>query len=429
MVVATSGCGKKPKPVTDSVMQKPTPRAAVKLNVVVVGDEKLAAGVNLLRGEWAERSGGEISLRQMKTEEFLAADKISADLVIYPSRYVGTLVARDWVRPIRDSLLSESDFNFGDLMPLVRNRSIRYGEKYYALTLGEPPLMLACPQDSVPENGGFQWQDIQSPLHVGVFPTPSWELLVRTVSYVSLRSDSAVLFDSHTMEPRLGVPPFERALSEMLTVYRTDNSVGSQDSIRIEWPTRHSYVAYGKKPPTFDFLPMPQADEVYHASREVWETNDAEQPTTMLGFAGRSVSVLRASRNSASAFKLLLWLTSGDTAIQLSQRSEGTIWWRTSQVARAQNWLAGQNVGEGTAVAVTQTLSAENCFLLPRIPGIDEYLLTLDQEIEQATTSESTAAEVLAAVSTKWQVITEQLGVEQQRQAYRRHLGFADFAE
>ncbi|NOY42943.1 MAG: hypothetical protein GXP26_14050 [Planctomycetes bacterium] len=429
--VATIGCNQKPAATVESLAKTPTTRAAVKLNIVVIDDEKLAAGINLLRGEWSERSGGQMVLSEMSSKELLAAESVSADLVIYHSRYVGTLVDRQWLRPIRNSLLKNPQFDFGDLLPLVRNRTMRFGGEIYALSLGEPPLMLSCPSDALPAKEVRQWQDLP-------FGLPSrtpelqqrWavELLVRAVSYLPPNSDIAVLFDPRSMKPRIESPPFVKALDELLAVYRSDKSEEDENQFGIAWPTSHSYEKAGEGA-AIDFLPLPKASKVYRASRETWEANDAEEPATMLGFAGRSVSVLRSSRNSASAFKLLLWLASGDASIQLSQRSEGTIWFRTSQVAKARKWLAGQNVGEGATAAVTKLLSADNCFLLPRIPGIDDYLLTLDHEIEQAVSSESSAEEVLASVAAKWESITEQFDRKRQRKAYRQHLGFADFDE
>ncbi len=425
ILLTVSGCSKKTVEVGDLPSQPVATRAAVKLNVLVIDDEKLAAGINLLRGEWSERSGGQIEVAEMSTDEFLAAEKLAADLVIYPSRYVGTLVGHKWLRVVRETLLTNPRFGFSDLLPLVRNRSIRFGEKIYGLSLGSPPLMIACPSDSLPL-GGINLQTglpLRSP-HLRY----RWavESLVRGVSYTELKNDPAVLFDPQSMKPRIESPPFAKGLDEMLTVYRSRN-FGKDNPFGIAWPTSHSYETDGAI--AIQFLPFPKAPEVYRASRGSWEVNEATGSVTMLGFSGRSVSVLRASRNSASAFKLLVWLTSGEPAIQLSQRSDATIWFRTSQVSQSQKWLDRKNAAEGVAAEVTALLSGENCFLLPRIPGIDDYLQTLDHQIELAVHGEQSARETLALAAEQWQAITKQLGTQKQRAAYRQHLGFADLAE
>ena len=121
----------------------PTPRAAVQLTLLVVDDPELAAGARLLRGEWAERSGGELVVQEMTLDEMLAAKQVTADAIVYPSRHVGTLVARDWLRPVRDSVLKSDDFALGDLLPLVRNESMRYAGRFFGVSLGEPPLVMA----------------------------------------------------------------------------------------------------------------------------------------------------------------------------------------------------------------------------------------------------------------------------------------------
>ena len=278
-VVAISGCGKRSEPAGETPTQKPTPRAAVKLNILVVDDEKLAAGVNLLRGEWSERSGGKLVVSEMNPKEFLESEKLAADLVIYPSRYVGTLVARNQLRPIRDSLITSEQFDFNDLLPAIRDFSIRYGNQYYALTFGEPPLMLAYPQEALSEKGFFSWQDLPANLSEGSqslhYPWAT-ELIARTIASLPRQGHSSLLFHSKTMEAKIDGVPFEKALDEMLLLARTDIDTDQPTMLSIAWPTALSEPPQGVENPSVEFLPLPKAEKLYQAGRDVWETNKNE---------------------------------------------------------------------------------------------------------------------------------------------------------
>jgi maltose-binding protein MalE len=143
------------------------------------------------------------------------------------------------------------------------------------------------------------------------------------------------------------------------------------------------------------------------------------------GFSGRLVSVTSTSRNAASAFKLLPWITSGSTGTQLSQRSKATLWCRASQVAQAEKWLDGESDDNRTRW-LTDMLSRGDAYVLPRIPGIDDYLAELETAITAAVGGEQSALDALTAAEQRWNSITEKLVREQQRIAFHRHLGLSE---
>lgn len=393
------GCGKK-------AVEKPmaaTPRAAVKLRVVVVDDPELAVGINLLRGEWAQRSSGELEVREWSIPELLEAEELSCDLIVYPTRYLGTLVERKSLRPVRKSVLEDEQFSFQEVLPLVRDRAMRYGGEIFGLSLGEPPLMFV--------RGG------ESPLR---FPRAS-TLIVRAATSSDLQASSALLFDPQTMEPRLAAPPFERALREMAAqAARGDLAAG-----KLSWPTAASGAR--KTGSTLSYTAILRTDEVYDRSLKTWSSREEIGPApTFLGFAGRQASVTSSSRNAVSAFKLLKWLANGETAIQVSQRSNATIWFRASQASQSGKWLGGQNVSDATSLMVTELLSGKNAYVLPRIPGIDEYLESLNHVVAEVLSGDRDEKGALHEAVERWEAITESYGKQPQQAAYRRHLGFDD---
>ncbi|MCH8840839.1 MAG: hypothetical protein IH831_09240, partial [Planctomycetes bacterium] len=352
-----------------------TPRAAVQLTLLVVDDPELAAAARMLRGEWAERSGGELVVQEMTLDEMLAVRQFSADAIVYPSRHVGTLVARDWLRPVRDSVLKSDDFALGDLLPLVRNESMRYAGRIFGVSLGEPPLVMAWQTPPTSDAVALlpdTWEKLDRllPLETSEDDLAA-ELIVRAASYVDRQHRAELLFDPQSMAPRLTSPPVVRALERM--VARSNRTDRTAARARFTWPTAGELE--GESP--WQFAALPRAASVFDSIRDRWEPQPGGRPLAVLGFGGRLVSVTRASRNATSAFKLLAWLTTGNTATQLSSRSQATVWFRNSQKVQAHRWLADRG-GEQVARLVTRQLSSDSFYLLPRIPGIDRYLKSLN---------------------------------------------------
>ena len=422
------------------------------MTLLVVDDPELAAGISRLRGEWAERSGGELIIQQQTAQELLGGDELTPDLVVYPSRYLGTLVDRAWLRPVRKSLLRDKELNLKDIFTLIRDRVMRYGGEIFGLSLGEPPLMLAW-EGNVPVEmkGGLSltWSQcdrlgggrsraatlnkLKNPLAV--------ELIVRAVGYFALRGDADFLFDAQTMEPRLLEPPFVRALRELLLLDMKAFEKKKEEARKnfppalLSWPTAipkdaNSETAApeeGEGKTTVHLFAIPHVDEAYDRGLETWRTaEEVRVSPTFLGFSGRMVSVSRASRNAVSAFKLLKWLARGDTATQVSSQSNATIWFRESQASLFAKWFQGRNISDGTSLTVTKLLSSENAYLLPRIPGIDEYLKSLNEAIAGARLGDLGEEEVLHVATRSWQAISERYGTQSQREAYRKHLGLDD---
>src|SRR5882757_1631199 len=79
--MVTTGCPRK-GPSTPSAAR----RASVALRVLVVNEPGVAEAINRLRGEWAERSGGELSATTGEWKDVAGAKSIDADVVIFPSR-------------------------------------------------------------------------------------------------------------------------------------------------------------------------------------------------------------------------------------------------------------------------------------------------------------------------------------------------------
>ena len=166
------------------------PRASVALRVLVVNDPGVAEAINRLRGEWAERSGGELSAMSVAWKEVAGAEGIAADVIIFPSRYLGELSARGWLQAVRASVLDGDEFSGRDVFPLVRRELIRWGGEVMALPLG---IQVLVPGMADAGHPGLEFLAVAAPSAVS-------------------NEREGVLFDPQTMKPRIADPVFVDAL-------------------------------------------------------------------------------------------------------------------------------------------------------------------------------------------------------------------------
>ncbi|MBA3480826.1 MAG: hypothetical protein H0T51_03330 [Pirellulales bacterium] len=434
LIVAT-GCrdSAAPAPVATKAS---APAAAIQLTVLVAGDEELAEGLRLLRGEWKARSGGELSVEAITLDDLQKAEPLAGDLVIFPSRWLGALAEHSQLRPLRESLLESPELGLSDIFPAIRNGEMKYGGQTLALPLGSPPLLVFSRLDSPDQMAGSQW----TPPLAG--RAAAYTLLARAISYTESPQRADALFSAENMTPRIGAPPFVRALSEIkeetsapddatpvdfasgIQAVRSGNAVAT-----LGWPGLLREATQPVDHPADEaaaFSPLPVAEQVYSQSQADWENQTFPQPVTLLGVEGRLVGACQSSRNAVSAFKLCQWLASGDIAVQLSSRSWGTLWFRASQARVYARWAGGQAAPDSSTPVtkvVAEALAVETPVMVPRVPAIDEYMDALAEAVRTAEPGEEAVNAALSEVAAKWEAITERLGRDGQARAYRRHLG------
>ena len=399
--------------------------AAVKLRLLVVEDPELAAGIRLLSGEWSERSGGELIVDESSLADVLAGKNLAADLVIFPSRHLGTFVVRDWLRPVRDSVLADAELAFGTFLPVLRDHSIRYGDKVWGMPLGEIPLVLAW-RGKLPAKLPTTWKQLDQlqprmefeaaqagPVSWTRFPIAA-EFIARTVAATPLGERATLFFDPTTMNAQLDLPQMVGALEQLR---RATGTVPDSASLSIEVT-----IPGRSERDESQLSPLLAEDQVFNSSLNRWEKNENPEPLLLGGFAGRLVGVTQSTRNAASAFKLLPWLLNTQTTSQLSRRCQIPLWIRASQIPELVTGPRGAG-GSENVVWLSKLLRGDQVYLLPRVPGIDEYLAALNEVLQDR---ESPATQVLAAVEQKWDAITAAYGKDRQQVALRRHQGIAD---
>ena len=436
---AVTGCGGSGGPSAVAPQAEPlTPPPAVALTVQVAGDVRLAEGLRLLRGEWKARSGGELKVDSVSLAELLDAERLDGDVILFPSRLLGTLVERGDLRPLRTSTLSSPELGLNDIYPAIRNGEMKFGGQFYAFSLGSPPLLNFR---QLPEEGGAATAP-----PAAVVPTDglsaAYIFILRALGHTESYRRSEALFDPANMKPRIAEPQFVRAIVELTAAnagHADRPPVGFAEAMRfvgnseasatLGWPSALDEgfaAADGVAPRDVEFTAVTPPAEVYSQSRNSWEKETNPRAVILLGFEGRQVAVTTATRNAVPAFQLAQWLTAGDVAVGLSSRSNGTLWYRASQAGASGKWMKGLEVakgGEPVTKVVAAALASDAPILIPRIPAIDQYLGVLADAVRTAPADEAAAKAALDGVAGKWEEITNRLGRDHQAAAYRRHLG------
>jgi ABC-type glycerol-3-phosphate transport system substrate-binding protein len=151
----------------------------------------------------------------------------------------------------------------------------------------------------------------------------------------------------------------------------------------------------------------------------------ADQEIPVLGIGDWLVAVSAQSHNAASAFKLLEWLASADISSQLASTDKRLTPARPS-LASSPKWHGSElTAGERKARAAVaeELLSQQRVLIVPRIPGIDEYMAALDDAVNSVVKEGASSDDALAKTAARWDEITEARGRDPQRAAYLKHLG------
>src|SRR5262249_1194068 len=123
-----------------------------------------------------------------------AADKLDADVIVFPTRYMGELCVRGWLRQVRKSVLQDATVEFDDFLPLARRRLVVWGGEVMALPMGVDLLSIRPGQNS----------------------NSAIEFLSRAAQQVVSAKQIGDLFDPDNMRPQIRDAAFENALKEMM---------------------------------------------------------------------------------------------------------------------------------------------------------------------------------------------------------------------
>jgi ABC-type glycerol-3-phosphate transport system substrate-binding protein len=472
MLVATSlllsptGCAKKPDPAEEQAQQAPPPS---RMRVVVVDDEPFAAALEQL---WKARIENGLQLKQMTAADLEKAKQLNADLVIYPSEFLGLLAERRIIASPSEDGSPDAVRASSDVFELQRRVEVQWGGKILAFSFGSPQIVVMYRADLfeslklTPPTTWAEYAELlprlareqlgatapaaDKPWSATVEPLGAgWRgkvLLARAAAYASHPSQFSTLFDCDTMQPLIAGPPFQRALEEMLAAVphsptnfleQTPETarqalLAGEAAMVLTWPCRAT--ASGKPLAMTDGIPfgfadLPGGETVYNFAEQSWTPNKPGEPATrvpLLAVAGRLASVTSNARRPREAAGILQLLTGHEWSDQIAPASVATTAFRKSQLKDLPRWIDDGLTPEACKLygelleSIQSRSSGMPCL---RIPGTRRYMEVLDDVIARACQGTVSPTEALTEAAAAWQKITEELGIEAQRTAYRHSLG------
>lgn len=459
-----AGCADSKPAADDAAKAKQLPFQGVSLKLLIVADAPLAEMIGQLRGEWRATTGAEVEVVQMSEKELAEAGTLDADAVVYPAYELGPLAEKELLRPLEDRDLNSAEVAWQDIFEADRSHDASWAGTPYAFPFGSPTLVCGYRKDLLkkldrqpPENWA-EYQELAKLLTEAKQEGAAWSgtcepladgwagltLLARAAAYSKHRSHYSTLFDMESMDPLIAGPPFVRALDELrqahklmpaeaaeLTPQRVHEALlGGKCGIALTW-TSPAFAAAdvgGSEKVEIGFAPLPGSPQSYNPKTGDWDTrrDDESVHVPLVGMSGVLGSVTKASQQPQAAFHLLGWSSGPVWSERVCPSAGNTTLFRRSHLKTPHTWvdsrldeLAAMNYAE----TVEKSLGSADVFGAPRIAGRERYLVALDKAVHAALAGEKTSEEALAEAADTWQKITDELGLDGQRTAYRHSLG------
>ncbi len=465
-LLAISGCWEEPKLNSAPAAKSKT------LRLIIADDAPMAEQIRQLKGEWNALTGGTLEVDEASLTD-TAKTLAGCDAAILDPSRLGELVESNQIVPLPDDLLWASETAWSDVLELTRHETATWGKRVWAVPFGAPTFTLLYRRDildklkrPVPTNWK-EYQDLvlllrdrkqlgdlagpaDQPWYGVLEPTQSgWVaklLLARAAAYAKHPDNYSALFNIDDFTPLIDGPPFVLALEQLLAARGTSDMQAETSpldpagvrkmffagrcAMAITWPTAADSQVKIARPPSVGIAPLPGADRSYNVAAKAWEPNDANvtknESVPFAPITGRIGVVSATSAEQEETFRLLVWLSGSKWGTRVASTSPHTTLFRREQANAPADWVEKDLelvTAKQYASNVTGTFASQRWLGGLRIPGQQEYYAALDEAVVKAIAGEQSPAEALHGAAEAWRKISERLGVDQQRKAYRRSLG------
>lgn len=450
VLAAATGCRTEQPPTTT-----PAPAEEKPLRVLLV--DAPGAYAEKLRRFWLAQTDAPFELRSITADEAAEAKRFKADVIVYPSRLLGSLASNERIAPLARSVVEGEALHAGDLLRHARTTEVVWGSQTMAVCLGTQTykllyradvfaeLNLTPPGDWAEYRAVFEkiiaakqsWSHVYEPLA----DSPEQTLLARAAAYVRNRSDFGGLFDLKTMQPLVGAAPYVKALDELVEVHKLAGASerrSAQEAVArllagdaaLVWGVPSSAVAANETmlADKIAIAPLPGSGEFYDFRAQKWiSRGENEEPRVpLVGSSGVLASVTTEARRPKAAEGFLAWLSAGENSIEVAASHTSAAPFRKSHLDQPRAWLPPWFSADASQQYVAATRSEHDqatVLLSPRLPGESEYRAALRTAVEQTLSGEHNAVDALAAAAESFNTITDRLDRAAQRLSYQRSLG------
>lgn len=480
--------------------------AGITLKIGAVGDPVMLAGAKLQRGEWTASREGALKFSDKPVG---VSEVSTVDVFIFPGERMGDLVdagalavipksavmvsrAIEDIAPVPADQDSEEEtrkeptgpvesFRYDDIAPVFKDQISKYGNELTALPYGGSAMVLVYRQDAfrreanrtAARDAGISlevpktWKEFEALARF--FQNRDWDgdgskdfgvslalgedtdglansiFLARAASPGKHRDYYSFLFDSDSMTPRLGSPPFVEALANLVELRECGPpDMAKFDALAAREAFRAGHIAMlidraeraatwsNQKP--LGVAPLPGSDRVYVPDRNVWEDASPPNAPSYLPLGGGwLIGVRRGLEGNRleAAVDFARFLADPENSNRVrADRSFSMLPTRISQM--------GQGLPDPTSApdvdvklwsdSVSRTLMANQVVPGLRIPQADGYLADLTQGRLAAMNGEPVDKAIQAVVEL-WTKRTATLGPKRQAWYYRRSLNLATPSE
>lgn len=357
------------------------------------------------------------------------------DVLIVPPDRFAALAATDKLLKFPPAVLEK--WNYGNWLSVDR-RAGRMEQHTLGISLGTPLWsVLVSPRgvadgpegQSIPETWA-QWQaaaeqDRQSGrplrwLEPMSDQNPAYSLLVRAASMSKNQSQSDVFYSPVDGTPRLTSPPFVKAMEDLKATYGAsaaelkDLSVevlvarvqaGTVAGVLVPIP-RLDDVAVGIS--NVQPLPPPGSTRFYDFFDKTWTNRSAGVfRTQVVGLSGHVVCVLRRTRKSDAAFRLVELLVTAPTDEVFAPFASQVLISRPEQWSSISNWAGRQysvdatdKIRELANLANDEVLGGAEFF--PSLPGNHERLQALTEAVWNVLENRQEPGAALEECQKRW---------------------------
>ena len=430
---------------------------------------------------WEQRTGGKVRIVPTPFgklfDEFtasLTAEQPVYDVLFYAPAWAGDFFP--YLAEVPAALLHNDTFD--DIHPTYRERLMSWNGKWIAMTvdgdlfqgyyrkdLFEDPnhrkaFRERYGRDLAPPDTWDDYRDIASfftghqatdgaTLYGAAEPFARdgqqfWDVFSRAAAYTNAPGfRGAQFFDPDTMRAQINNPGWMRAVQDYIDILkycppeaRNHGIVESRQAflsgraaMSLDWgdtgplasdPARSRLV--GK----VGYFVLPGSREVWNGQTWRWERSERPYKAPFLAFGGWVAGVPKNSRHQEAAWDYIQWFSNPENSLHdVVTSSSGVNPYRLTHFTNIDAWT---QVFSRTSAAeylevLRASLDSPQVALDLRIPGFSRYTKALEQELSRALDGAASVKEALDKVAADWELITDQIGRDQQLALYRASMG------
>ncbi|MCB1823219.1 MAG: extracellular solute-binding protein [Candidatus Competibacteraceae bacterium] len=464
--------------------QSPKPRfSGVEITVGVQDVSAIGAPAKAHAQTWEQRTGGKV--RVIGTpfgklfDEFMAsltAKQPVYDVLLYPSAWAGDFFT--YLAEVPTELIRNESFD--DIHPTYRERLMTWNGKWIAMTvdgdlfqgyyrkdLFEDPanrkdFRERYGRELTPPDTWTEYRDIAE-FFTGRRASDGttlygaaeafarggqqfWDVFSRASAYTNHPDfRGAQFFDPDTMRAQINNPGWVRAVRDYVDILKfcppDAKGYGIVEARQAFMSGRAAMILdWGDTGPLANdstqsrivgkvgYFILPGSRDVWNGRLWQWERFEHPYKAPFLAFGGWVAGVPKNSRHQAAAWDYIQWYSSPENSLHdVVTSGTGINPYRLTHFTSIDAWtqVFSRPAAAEYLEVLRASLDSPQVALDLRIPGFFRYTEALELQLTRALNGEIPVKEALDRVAAHWEIITDDLGRDQQLAIYRTSMGLS----